>query len=73
MADGSGDPPCHIAVVAKVPLHGCTIINQQNGFWGHPEGAGGAFQLGGDRFQGIEGLKSFVNTTKFRGGGESER
>ena len=35
--------------------------------------AKGAFQIGGDRFQGLEGLKICVNSTKFRGGGESER
>ena len=71
--DRSGDPPHHVAAVVRVPSHGRTLINQPNGVWGHPEGERGAFQLGGDRFQGIEGLKLFASSAKFRGGEESER
>ena len=59
--------------MARVLLQVLTLINQLNGIWGYPEGARGAFQLGGDRFQGLEGLKLSVRPAKFYGGEESER
>ena len=69
----SGDPPRHIAAVARVSLHVRTLINQPDGLWGHLEGERGAFHIGGDRFQGLEGLKLCVDSAKFRDGEYSER
>ena len=59
--------------VARVLLQYHTLINQPDKVWGHPEGARGAFKLGGERFQGLEGLKLCVDPDEFRSGGESER
>ena len=67
--DGSGEPPLHVAVVERVLFNVCTIINKQDGIWGHPEGARGAFQFVGDRFQGLEVLKICADSDNFHGGG----
>ena len=72
-SDGFVDPPCHIAAIARVPLQGRGLINQLDGFGGHPKGARGEFQFGGDRFQGLEGLKICVESAELRGEGESEQ
>ena len=50
----------HVAAVLRIPLQGHMLINQKDGVGGHPEGARGALQFGGDRFQGIAGLEICV-------------
>ena len=61
----SVDPPCHVSIMVRVPAQGRTLINQLYGILGHSERARGAFQLGGDQFQGIEGLKLSFSPAKF--------
>ena len=68
-SDGSGEPPCHVAAVLRVLPQGHTLINKPDGFGVNQEGARGALQFGGDRFQGFRVPELGVYSTELCGGG----
>ena len=70
--DGSGDPPSHVADVARVLSQYHTLINQPDGVLGHPEGSREAFRVEGDWFQGLEDMKLYIYPAEFRCGGYYE-
>ena len=68
-SDGLGESPCHVVVVVRVVAEGCRLVNQTDGFGGHPEGVSGLLWGGGSVLQVIEGLELPIDPAEFRGRG----
>ena len=66
LLDGLSEPPRHVVVVSRFSVEGYLLINQPDVFGGHPEGARGVLQCGGDWLQVIDGLELNVQHAEFR-------
>ena len=68
-SDGLGESPCYVVVVVKVAAEGCRLVNQPDGFGGHPEGVSGLLRGGGSGLQVLEGLELPIDPAEFHGRG----